>query len=126
MLIQVNTDNHITGREELVAKVEEVIGGNLSRFRDRISRLEVHLGDENSHKNGARDQRCMIEARVEGIPQPIAVTHHADTLMEAIMAASERIKEALDSHLGRLYDRKMKRARDILPGSDVSGSGLPS
>jgi hypothetical protein len=125
MMIQINTDNNITGREELVQRAEEVVGGTLGRFRDRLSRVEVHLGDENSHKNGTEDQRCMIEARVEGI-QPIAVTHHAPTLMEAMVGASDRMKEALDSTLGRLHDRKMKQARSVLPGTDVSGSGMPS
>jgi hypothetical protein len=125
MMIQVNTDNHITGREELVKRTEKLIGDTLNRFRDRISRVEVHLGDENSHKNGARDQRCMIEARVEGL-QPIAVTHHAGSLEEAMSAAAERMRETLDSNLGRLHDRKMKNARSILPGTDVSGSGMPS
>jgi hypothetical protein len=125
MMIQVNTDNNITGREELVKQAEDVIGGALERFRSRVSRLEIHLGDENGEKNGTNDQRCMIEARVEGIP-PIAVTHHAPTLIEAMTAASARMKEALDSNLGRLQDRKMKRARSVIPGTDVSGSGMPS
>jgi hypothetical protein len=125
MMIQVNTDNHITGREELVQRTEKLIGETLDRFRERISRVEVHLGDENSHKNGTRDQRCMIEARVEGL-QPIAVTHHAASLTEAMTVAAERMRESLDSHLGRLHSRKMKKARGILPGTDVTGSGLPS
>jgi hypothetical protein len=125
MMIQVNTDNNITGREELVRTAEEVVGGALNRFSSRISRLEIHLGDENGQKNGTNDQRCMIEARVEGIP-PIAVTHNAATMIEAMTAAADRMKEALDSNLGRLHDRKMKRARDIMPGTDVSGGGMPS
>ena len=125
MMIQVNTDNNITGREELQRRAEEVVGNTLQRFSNRISRLEVHLGDENGHKNGGKDQRCMIEARVEGIP-PIAITHHADTLIEAMTVAAERMKESLDSTLGRLHDRKMKNAREVLPGSDVHGSGMPS
>ena len=124
-MIQINTDNHITGREELKARATSIISETLDRFKDRISRVEVHLGDENSHKSGTKDQRCMIEARVEGIP-PIAVTHHAPTLIEAMTAAADRMREALDSNLGRLHDKKMKRARNVLPGSDVPGSGMPS
>lgn len=125
MMIQVNTDNNITGREELVKQAEEVIGGALKRFSQRVSRLEIHLGDENGAKNGTLDQRCMIEARVEGVP-PIAVTHHAPTLIEAMTVAAERMKQALDSNLGRMQDRKLKQARSVLPGTDVSGSGMPS
>lgn len=125
MMIQVNTDNNINGREELHRRTEEVVTETLKHFAHRISRVEVHLGDENSHKNGAKDQRCMIEARVEGIP-PIAITHHADTLMEAMTVAAERMRGTLDSTLGRLHDRKMKNARNVLPGTDISGGGMPS
>ena len=125
MLIQINTDNNITGREELHRTAEQVVSDTLKHFTHRISRLEVHLGDENSHKNGSKDQRCMIEARVEGIP-PIAITHHADSLMEAMTVAAERMRESLDSKLGRLHDRKMRNARNVLPGTDITGSGMPS
>ncbi len=125
MLIQVNTDNNVTGREELHRTAEEVVTNTLKHFSHRISRVEVHLGDENSHKSGANDMRCMIETRVEGIP-PIAITHHADSLMEALTVATERMRESLDSKLGRLHDRKMRNARSVLPGTDVTGGGMPS
>ena len=125
MLIQINTDNNINGREELHRTAEQVVSDTLKRFSNRISRIEVHLGDENSEKSGSKDKRCMIEARVEGIP-PIAITHHADSLMEAMTVAAERMRGSLDSTLGRLHDRKMKNARSVLPGTDVSGGGMPS
>ncbi len=47
MQIQVHTDNHIHGREEIVALVETSVEGAVGRFRDRITRIEAHLSDTN-------------------------------------------------------------------------------
>ena len=66
MQIQVNTGDNVEGREELIARVEAGVAAALSRFDDRLTRVEVHLGDENAGKSGAADKRCMIEARPAG------------------------------------------------------------
>jgi hypothetical protein len=52
MKIQFNTDKNVTGSEELRASLTSIISGELSRFDDHITRLEVHLSDENGHKTG--------------------------------------------------------------------------
>jgi len=69
-----------------------------------ITRVEVHLSDENAGKAGSHDKRCMIEARLEG-HQPIAVTDEAETLGQAIGGAAEKLKHSLDHTLGRLSNR---------------------
>lgn len=105
MLIQTNTDRNIEGSEELSAQVEAAVEGALSRFTDRISRVEVHLSDENSSsRGGSHDKRCMMEARIEG-RGPTAVTHEAATVEEAIAGAADKLVRAIDSTLGRLRDR---------------------
>ncbi len=38
----------------------------LSKFAESITRLKVHLSDDNGDKNGPYDQRCMLEARLKG------------------------------------------------------------
>ena len=101
MLIQVNTDNHITGREALTSRVEATVESALTRFSERITRVEVHLSDENGRKSGPDDKRCVMEARLEG-RQPVAVTHIAATLDEAVSGAADKLTSALDSTLGRL------------------------
>lgn len=101
MKIQFNTDNNITGSEELRRPLEETISRSLDRFSDRITRLEVHLNDVNSHKGGDDDKRCMLEARLEGL-QPVAVTNNAGTHEEAVRGAVNKLKAALDTVLGKL------------------------
>lgn len=104
MQIQINTDRNIAGREKLVDHFKAVVEDALSRFSDRITRVEVHLSDENSHqKSGHDDKRCMLEARLEGL-QPIAVTHQAATLDQAVDGAAQKLKNSIENTLGRLQD----------------------
>lgn len=100
MKIQFNTDNNITGTEELRLHIEESVEKSLSRFSERITRVEVHLGDENSHKTGAFDKRCLIEARLNGM-QPVSVTNHGNTDEQALKGALDKLKAALDTVVGR-------------------------
>ncbi len=100
MTIHFNTDNNITGSEELQEPLNATIEKSLSRFSDQITRVEVHLNDENSHKNGQNDKRCMLEARMEG-RQPIAVTNNADTNEHAVKGAIDKLIASLETIIGR-------------------------
>ena len=67
MQIQVNTDHNIPGHEALVTKVEETIMKALQRFGKQITRVEVHLSDDNGNKSGANDKRCVMWLDSKGI-----------------------------------------------------------
>ena len=104
MNIQINHDHTIDGSAGLRAHVESVIECSLGHFEQRITRVEVHLTDENGSKHGHDDKRCVMEARLEG-RHPNAVTHHAGTLDDAIDGAAEKLKRSIESSLGRLEAR---------------------
>lgn len=101
MIIQLNTDNNLSIHEAFGTKLRDLISGDLQRFSEQITRLEVHLSDENGGKDGQKDKRCMIEARLEG-RQPIAVTAIADTHEQSVAEAIDKLKASLDTVLGRL------------------------
>ncbi|MBA3284929.1 MAG: HPF/RaiA family ribosome-associated protein [Bacteroidota bacterium] len=101
MTIQINSDNNITGTEGLSNLVQNTIAQTLKRFDEQITRVEVHLNDENSHKCGTKDKRCMLEARLEGM-QPVAVTAHGNTIQEALDGALDKLKSSLETTIGRL------------------------
>ncbi len=103
MQVLVNSDHHIVSGEDLTERVQGVVEGRLDRFAGRITRVEVHLNDLNSHKLGDRDKRCLMEARVGGL-KPIAVSHEAPTLTEAIHVAADKLERAIEHALGRLED----------------------
>ena len=48
MIVQINTDNNVEGHARLKAYIAEELGTSLVRFEDKVTRLVVHLGDENS------------------------------------------------------------------------------
>ena len=101
MKIQFNTDSNITESKELRDSLIALISEGLSRFSDQITRLEVHLSDENSHKEGLNDKRCLLEARLEG-RQPIAVKNQANNLEQVVVGAVDKLKVSLDTKIGRL------------------------
>ncbi|PWQ93820.1 HPF/RaiA family ribosome-associated protein [Leucothrix arctica] len=103
MKIQLNTDVHINGTESLAAQVSATIEQALENFSERVTRVEVHLSDENGDKSGQQDQRCMLEARLKGL-QPVAVTDHAATLDQAVNGAAQKLEHLLSSTLGRLHE----------------------
>ena len=105
MKIQINTDQNIEGSEGYTAHVDSVVAKALSHYSAHISRVEVHLSDENGAKDGQNDKRCMIEARVEGRP-PTAVTCDAATMERAISGAADKLKNALSSTIGRLNEHR--------------------
>ncbi len=100
MLIQINTDRNIDGSERVRNYFSSVIETTLSRFNEHITRIEAHLSDENSQKEGADDKRCMLEVRVKGL-QPIAVTHKAETLDQAVVGAAEKMKNTLETTIAK-------------------------
>ncbi|TDE55331.1 HPF/RaiA family ribosome-associated protein [Flavobacterium sp. GT3P67] len=96
MTVQINTDNNVEGHARLKSYISDELGIALARFEDKVTRLEVHLGDENSDKSGVNDKRCLIEARPVNM-QPVAVTNYADTTEKAFHGALDKIKKVLDT-----------------------------
>lgn len=110
MQIQLNTDNHLVGSEDLDLKLEGEVRAALGRFTERITRVEVHLNDLNSDKTGGDDKRCMMETRVAG-HQPVSVSHKAPTVALAIDGALDKLVRALDRLFGKLDAGRRSSAR---------------
>ena len=67
MQIQINTDHNIEGDEKLAQEVETAVRDVLGHFSSQLTRVEVHLSDENSdQKSGTEDKRCLLEAQPAG------------------------------------------------------------
>ncbi|AKU24867.1 MULTISPECIES: HPF/RaiA family ribosome-associated protein [unclassified Massilia] len=105
MQIHVNTDKTIERHAGLDDHVHNVVSTALNRFGEHISRVEVHLSNNNAQKSADGEIRCTIEARLNGY-QPIAVSDHDATLHQSIGGAVEKLKRSVDSTLGRLYDKR--------------------
>ena len=116
MNIQINTDHTVSGREEMIRHTESVVENTLNHLTEHITRVEVHLSDENGNKTGGHDKRCVMEARLEGL-RPIAVTNEAATISQAIDGAADKLKRAIDHILGRLSDHEGRKHanKNVMP-----------
>jgi len=116
MIIQLNTDNHIAGDEKLAASVSAQLERSLARFAGQITRIEVHFQDLNGERGGAKDKRCMLEARLAG-HEPVAVTNTADTVNGALIGARDKLARVLEKHASRQRPPKGRDPFDqIVPG----------
>lgn len=87
-------DSHIRG------EIESEIG----RFAERITRVEVHLGDQNGPRGGPDDKRCMMEARPAG-SQPVVVESHGSEFHAVVTDAAGKLK--------RLLSRRFEKADEV-------------
>jgi ribosomal subunit interface protein len=104
MQILIHTDNHIVASEGLEQHVQDTVAKAMAHFADHVTRVEVHLSDEKGEKSGHRLQRCVMEARPKGLP-PLAASHDADNLHQAIAGAAERLHNLVANHRGKLEQR---------------------
>lgn len=100
MQIQFNTDKNVEGNDKLTEFLSNILAEGLHRFKDQITRLEVHLSDEDGSKDGLDNKRCLLEARLEGM-NPVAVTNHASTSEKAVKGALDKLKALLTTTLGK-------------------------
>lgn len=105
MQIIVHTDQNVTVGKRFAEHMTTELETRLRRFRDRLTRVEVRLSDENARKVGTADRRCAIEARPAG-REPVAVTNSGPSLVVAFDGAVDKLEGLLEARLGRESDHK--------------------
>ncbi|WP_228706174.1 hypothetical protein [Marinobacter sp. LV10R520-4] len=89
----------------MTQSVKEILDHVLARFAGQITRLEVHLSDENSaSKSGIIDKRCLLEARLAG-REPVSVSDLELTIEQSVTGAAHKMVSLLGSELGKLGKR---------------------
>lgn len=103
--IIVNSSNNIDisaeAKEGISADIEQGIG----RFADRLTRVEVHIGDESNNKNTENDKRCMLEARPDGM-EAVNVTVFAGSVQDAVKSAVLKLETVLERSFEKRGDPK--------------------
>lgn len=100
MQVQFNSDSSVMGTQNVAERIEAAVREKLARFEDRLTRIEIHVRDENGPKHGADDKACTIEARPKG-GKPIGVTEHASAVDDAARRAANTLAQRLDRVLGK-------------------------
>jgi hypothetical protein len=98
--ILVNSDKNIAVDTRVISYVYKEANHALSRYENRLTRLEFHLSDVNSHKFGALDKRCMVEARPAG-GRPLAATMSAANVPSAVRGSLSKLRSALETYFAR-------------------------
>jgi ribosome-associated translation inhibitor RaiA len=119
MQVQVNHDDHVTGREDMERQIAQLLEAELDRYADHVTRVEVHLSDINAGKPGDDDKRCLLEARVAGHGQ-LTASHLAGDMRTAIDGAVDKLLRVLDTQLGKALD-KTKSERETIRREGVDG-----
>jgi len=104
MIVQLNTDKNIEGTAGLETFVSEKVNSGLKHFVENITRIEVHLSEQNADKGGSEDIHCKIEARLEGI-QPVIVVGKSGTKEKALDDAVDKMKAKLGTVMGKIKNR---------------------
>lgn len=112
MQIQINTDRHIKGHESFTSDISRTVETEFFRFNDHITRVELHLSDNNGYKNGEDDKECLVEVRLRG-KQPIVVVDHAESLDDAIKGAVGKMVRSIEKNLDRIEDRARSRVGSV-------------
>ena len=100
MQVLVNSGKHVTSSMDFKDDIRGRIRDKLQRYEDHLTRIEIHLSDENALKSGPQDKRCKIEARIKG-RDPLTVSHDASELHQALDGAMNKLTNALDRNLGK-------------------------
>ena len=107
MRIQVNSDKNITVDDRVTHFIAFEVNRVLGRFTGKLSRVEVHLTDVNSHKFGMHDKRCLIEARPARY-RTMAASDRARTVALAVRGALRKMQNSLQTFFGKVGHRRSK------------------
>ncbi|WP_298469132.1 HPF/RaiA family ribosome-associated protein [uncultured Erythrobacter sp.] len=110
MQFQFNSDSSVMGTENVAERIEAAVRHKIARFEDRLTRVEVHVSDENARKGGDDDKHCTIEARPRG-GKPIGVTGKASDVDSAARIAANTLAQRLE----RIFGKGEKHKHDERP-----------
>jgi ribosome-associated translation inhibitor RaiA len=121
MQFQLETDNHIQGRQALQQRVEASVRESLGHLGDSVTRVVAHLSEPSASRSsaGAPDFKCLFEAHVTGL-KDLAVSHHAPSLAQAIDGAAGRLKHALQAAVDKREDAQRRGEGHGPRGVDVA------
>ena len=114
MQFQFNSDSSVMGIANVAERIEAMMRTKFARFEDRLTRIEVHVSDENGRKHGSDDKTCTIEARPRG-GRPIGVTEHG----EKVDATARKAAQTMVQRLERVLGRESRHQHDPRPEKEM-------
>ncbi len=118
MQIQINSTNNLPMHANLSGLIEAELHRILGRFEEQLTRIEVHLSDENGAKSGPQDKRCVLEARPRHYPV-VTVTSESADVQTSVSTAAAKMQRLLETTFGRLHDKHRNETPRIVPDEVV-------
>ena len=117
MLLESVTDHNIGSTESLIAQVKDLTQSSLELYESHLTRVIVHLSDENAGKSGVKDKRCLIEARLEHL-SPLVVESRDSNLVLALEATLKKLERSLSTVMDKRrygrHDQHPPEVNDLL------------
>lgn len=101
MMVQINAGD-IQSSQALREHVHQAVAAALKHVSEKMTRVEVHLRDDNAGKSAADDKRVTMEGRIAGQP-PLVVEHATDDLYKSITATASKLGRAVKNRLERIH-----------------------
>jgi ribosomal subunit interface protein len=88
--------------DDVANRIDEEVNRALKHHSDRVTRVEVHLQDENGPKGG-QDKRCLMEARLAG-DDPVTVEDETDDVYALIKQTAHKLERAVKHRIDKKQD----------------------
>jgi ribosome-associated translation inhibitor RaiA len=101
MEIQISVGKNLQEKKMLSGLLTPFISDMLSRYKNKITQLEVQLSDEkNGHENGWSDKQVKLEAYLKD-KNPITVSDQNSNYVQAVKGAVDKLRATLYTTLER-------------------------
>lgn len=118
MQVLLHADPNTDGGHLMAEHLENIVKEVMSRFGERVTRVEAHLSDANSQaKTGNKDIHCTLEARLVGL-EPVVVKEYADNAHQAIDGAVRKLKRAVGAEIAKHDDRNLRSRSEVPAAAD--------
>ncbi len=108
MQVIINSDNQVDLNSDSIQHWQGEITNSLHRYGDWITRVEVHLTDENSNsKGGVSDIRCLLEAR-PAEKQPVSVEVRGPSAEHALADGIQTLNRRLGAMIDKIRTQQRK------------------
>ena len=106
MQVQVSTDNNINGSAKLIENIAAELQETLSRFGNQITRIDVHLRDNERPQIRRRRQELPARGPARRPAADGREPRSAPRCDRRSTARPSKLERALDHLVGKLSDRK--------------------
>lgn len=100
MQVLLHTDSNTDHSPGMAEHVKLVVSGAISRFGERVTRVEVHLSNVHSQVKSTTEQdiHCTLEAHLVGL-EAVVVKAFAGNAHQAIETATKKLQRAIERQI---------------------------